>query len=171
MLRSDSMSSSFQAVSELHTFCLIRCNRKLILTYICNLVQLPIFLANIPYPSLFKSSEMSQQEHRQQKIHKLKGRRNAKKIWIFQNPRPNYAADHYHKIISWEVDGQYQPPFTISMTDDIRSFADTPQSTWFKTTNVCAKTISAKKWDGMIHSILAKRKEKPRFEAKSDFVS
>ena len=46
MLRLDSMSSSFPAVSELHPFCSIWYKRRLVLTYICNSVQLQIFLPN-----------------------------------------------------------------------------------------------------------------------------
>ena len=53
MLRSDSMSLCFQVVSELHPFCSIWCNSRLVLTYICNSVQLQIFLPNT-YPSIFK---------------------------------------------------------------------------------------------------------------------
>ena len=56
MLRLDSMSLSFQAVSKSHLFRSIWCNRRLIFTCICNFVQLQIFLPNTPYPSIFKCS-------------------------------------------------------------------------------------------------------------------
>ena len=50
MLRLDSMSLFFQAFSESHLFCSIWCNRRLVLTYMCNCVQLHIFLPNTPTP-------------------------------------------------------------------------------------------------------------------------
>ena len=130
------------------------------------------FLIKGPLPLHFQniwneSSFHRQQEHHQQKIRKQEGRRNAKKIRIFQNPHPNYAADHYHEMISWEVDGQYEPSFTKSTMDDkIRSFADTPlelhihahtitiEHTIRDTTKVFTKTTSAKKmwWDDAFNS-------------------
>ena len=50
MLRLDSMSLSFPALSESFLFCSIWCNRRLILTYIWNPVNFQIFLPNTPYP-------------------------------------------------------------------------------------------------------------------------
>ena len=50
MLRMDYMSSSFRAVSKSHLFCSIWCNRRLVLTYICNPVKFQIFLPNTPRP-------------------------------------------------------------------------------------------------------------------------
>ena len=48
----------FQDLSESHLFCLIRYNRRLVLTYICNPVQFQIFLPNTPYPTIFKWMEL-----------------------------------------------------------------------------------------------------------------
>ena len=56
MLTLDSISSSFQARWESHLFCWIWCNRRPVLTYTCNPVQLCILSANTPYPSIFKWS-------------------------------------------------------------------------------------------------------------------
>ena len=49
MLRLDSISSSFRVVSESYLFCSTWCNTWLVLTDICNPVQLQIFLPIYPY--------------------------------------------------------------------------------------------------------------------------
>ena len=56
----DPMSSSFHAVSESHLICWIWCNRRIMLTYVCNHVELQIFIPNNLYPFIFQMLTISQ---------------------------------------------------------------------------------------------------------------
>ena len=103
---------------------------------------------------------------------------------VFSKPKVNFEAVMYLDVISWESQAIYEPPLTQKMTDsELKDFIASPldlaivshsvqtERTIRDVNSVAAKSTSSQVRDGMIRSITADRRSKPKLKTKANMIS
>ena len=130
------------------------------------------------------SEELKELKAKEQEEIKKEKKCTSKKQRVFVKPAIDYEAKNYLEVLSWETQVLYEPPFVQGMTDEevkmyeskalslcVPSHSVQTERTIRDVDRVSGKSTSEETRDGMVRSILADRKEKPRLEKKSDFVT